>query len=284
VPVYYVSKLARDTGVTVCQLGEGSDELFFGYPGWRLMLRLQALNDLPVPKFLKRAGLAGLRATGRGRGMPYEWLRRGSLGQPVFWGGAEGFSDSGKRALLSPRLRQQFRGLSSWDALAPIHSRFKAAAWEQSDFNWMSYLDLNLRLPELLLMRVDKMSMGVGLEARVPFLDHRLVNFAMSVPTIAKTGRKSLKYLLKRSVRGIIPDAIIDRPKQGFGVPVYEWFLGRLGEMARSELGSFCACTDFLDPTVVKALLRSGNAALIWYTLNFALWWRQFIADSPRTH
>src|SRR5437867_7270314 len=97
----------------------------------------------------------------------------------------------------------------------------------------MSYHDLSLRLPELLLMRVDKMSMGVSLEGRVPFLDHRLVELAMSIPTAAKTRHHELKHVLKTAVRGVIPDDLIDRPKQGFGVPVYEWLLGRLGNRTR---------------------------------------------------
>ena len=96
--------------------------------------------------------------------------------------------------------------------------------------NWMSYVDLNLRLPELLLMRVDKMSMGVGLEGRVPFLDHEFVGLALSIPQQAKTNGGTLKHILKKAVRGVIPDELIDRPKQGFGVPVYEWLFDRLGD------------------------------------------------------
>lgn len=86
VPVYYVSKLARDNGVIVCQVGEGADELFWGYPGWKTALKLQKWDDLPVPKFLKRLGLASLRLLGKDKTTPYEWLRRGAEGVPVFWG------------------------------------------------------------------------------------------------------------------------------------------------------------------------------------------------------
>ena len=111
----------------------------------------------------------------------------------------------------------------------------------------MTYLDLNLRLPELLLMRLDKMGMGVSLETRVPFLDHKFVELAMSIPEQVITRGNESKHILKKAVRGLIPDDIIDRKKQGFGVPIYEWFFEEFGEFARRELSDFCNKTDFLN-------------------------------------
>lgn len=276
VPVYYVSKLARDNGVIVCQVGEGADELFWGYPQWKLLSRLQKWNRLPVPRICKRAGLLALRGGRCGEGWPYEWLRRGAARQPVFWGGAEAFTHARKLRLLSPRLRSKFRELTSWDALRPLHDRFQKGAWESSDLHWMTFLDLNLRLPELLLMRVDKMSMGVSLEGRVPFLDHKFVELALSIPERVKTRGGVLKSVLKRAVRGVIPDDIIDRPKQGFAVPVTEWFFDRLGVRMRRELIDFSRQTDFLDPSEVARLLQENNGPLVWYLFNFALWWKEF--------
>jgi asparagine synthase (glutamine-hydrolysing) len=277
VPVYYVSKLARDNGVIVCQVGEGADELFWGYPGWKTSLKLQNLDDLPVPRFIKKLGLAGLRLLGKDQSKAYEWLRRGASGIPIFWGGAEAFTEAQKQRILSPRLRKKFAGRTSWEAIKPIRERFEKNAPEQSHLNWMSYLDLNLRLPELLLMRVDKMSMGVSLEGRVPFLDYKFVEYSMSIPTELKTKNGTLKHILKKSVRGIIPDEIIDRKKQGFGVPVYEWFFDKLGDKTRQELDKFCDQTDFLNKNEVMRLIDSGNGPQVWYLLNFALWWNEFI-------
>lgn len=279
VPVYYVSKLARDNGVIVCQVGEGADELFWGYPGWKTSLRLQRYNDLPIPNFFKTIGLAGMRLLKRELSFPYEWLRRGSVNQPIFWGGAEAFTETHKKRLLSPRLRKKFANLTSWEAIRPIRERFEAKAQERSHLNWMTYLDLNLRLPELLLMRVDKMSMGVSLEGRVPFLDHKLVELAMSLPEEMKTRQGVLKYILKKAVRGTIPDEIIDRKKQGFGVPVYEWFFDRLGNEIRRELDEFCSKTDYFDRDEVFRLIEEGKTAQVWYLLNFALWWKEYIGD-----
>jgi asparagine synthase (glutamine-hydrolysing) len=146
----------------------------------------------------------------------------------------------------------------------------------------MSYVDLHLRLPELLLMRVDKMTMGVGLEGRVPFLDHRLVALAMSIPSSRKASGGRLKHLLKTAVRGLVPDALIDRRKQGFGVPVDELFEGRLAALAASQLGRFCDETDLLDRAAVDHLIRTGQGSKIWYLLNLAMWWREYIAgDAP---
>ena len=277
VPVYYVAKLARDNGVIVCQVGEGADELFWGYPTWKQMHRLQQYDHWPVPTLAKRLGLVGLQALGRQDWRAYELLRRGAEGLPIFWGGAEAFSEGQKQALLSPRLRQRFARYSSWEVLCPIRKRFEANAWEPSDLHWMTYLDLNLRLPELLLMRVDKMSMGVSLETRVPFLDHKFVELALSIPEAVKMRQGVLKYLLKKAVRGLIPDELIDRKKQGFGVPVYEWFFDRLGEQARQELNDFCDHTDFLDRAEVMRLIDRGRGPQVWYLLNFALWWKAYV-------
>jgi asparagine synthase (glutamine-hydrolysing) len=259
-------------------VGEGADELFWGYRRWKIILQLQRYNDLPVPRALKQFGLAGLRLLGQDQQLYYEYLRRGSVGQPVFWGGAEAFTDGQKQRLLSPRLRRKLKDLTSWEVLKPIRQRFEEKAWEKSHLNWMTYLDLNLRLPELLLMRVDKMSMGVSLEGRVPFLDHKFVELAMSIPESVKTTQGTLKYILKKTVRGLIPDELIDRRKQGFGVPVYEWFFDRLGEKSRQELYDFCDRTDFLDRSAVIRLLDKDHGPQLWHLLNFALWWKEFLA------
>ena len=277
-PVYRVSKLARENGVVVCQVGEGADELFCGYPLWKTTLALQRWSDWPVPAALKRLGLSALRLAGGDRSPRYEWLRRSADGEPVFWSGAEAFTEAHKQRLIARDFRRKIEARSSWETLQPVRKRFDEAAWDRSGLNWMTYADLRLRLPELLLMRVDKMSMGASLEARVPFLDHKFVELAMSIPTRIKIGDGRLKYLLKRAVRGLIPDELIDRPKQGFGVPVHEWFSGRLGERTRTELDRFCRETGYFDRREVFRLMDAGAAVQVWYLLNFALWWRAYVA------
>ena len=277
VPVYYVSKLARDNGVTVCQVGEGADELFWGYPFWKRLLKLQETASLPIPGFMKRAALPLIGVWQGKDSHAYEYARRGAAGIPIFWSGAESFTEEEKRRLLSPNLRKKFQGFTSYEAIRPIRERFEQKAWEPSHLNWMSTVDLNLRLPELLLMRVDKMSMGVSLEGRVPFLDHKFVELAMSIPSAMKTTDGVSKYLLKKAVRGVIPDVLIDRKKQGFGIPMDEWFFERLGDTIRRELMDFCDHTDFLDRTEVLRLINSKKRNKVWFLFNFALWWKQYI-------
>ena len=277
VPVYYVSRLARQHGVIVCQVGEGADELFWGYPGWKQLQRLQQMGDWPVALPMKKMALMALAGMGKGHSFPYEYLRRNALGQSVFWGGAEAFTDRQKQALLAPTLRKRFEGYTSWEAIAPIYQRFKSRAWEQTPLQWMTYLDLNLRLPELLLMRVDKMNMGVSLEGRVPFLDHKFVEFALGIPEAVKTRQGCLKYILKKAVRGLLPDDLIDRPKQGFGVPVYEWFFEDLGKRARTEVSAFCKETDLLSWEAVEWYFNNGYGSQVWFLFNLALWWKTYI-------
>lgn len=281
VPVYFVSKLAREHGVTVCQVGEGADELFIGYPNWQAILGRQTWADLPGAGVAARATVPALRAAGYGQTYQFEAIRRASRGQPLFWSGAEAFTEGEKAALLGSSLRRRLHGLSSWDVVRPIRERFDAAAWDRSHVNWMTYADLNVRLPELLLMRVDKMSMGVGLEGRVPFLDHELVALALSIPSSMKLAGGELKHILKRAVRGLIADELIDRSKQGFGVPVNEMLPGALLKMARAEVARFTKDTGLLDPIVADRVMTTADGSKVWYLMNLAMWWRHFIAREP---
>ncbi len=280
VPVYYVSKLARENGVIVCQVGEGADELFWGYPYWKLSLKMQKLSDLPIPIFLRKAVLGILSLLGRDKDWRFEYLRRSSENQPIFWGGAEIYTQVQKRRLLSARMNKQMQNRTSWEVLKPIYEHFQQKSKTKAVLDWMSYLDLNLRLPELLLMRVDKMSMGTSLEARVPFLDHKFVELAMSIPPEIKMKNDQLKYILKKSVRGIIPDEVIDRRKQGFAAPMKEWFEEGLGDVARKELKEFCMETDLLNWTEVERLLDGEKKSNAWPLLNVAQWWKIYIKNA----
>lgn len=278
IPVYYVSKLARDNGIVVAQVGEGSDELFWGYQGWKTSLKIEKLNDLPVPMKLKKMGLWGLNHLGRAQAVYIEWLRRSVNRQPIFWSGAEAFTEYDKRHIISRKVQRDLDDYTSFEAIRPTYNRFMDKAWEKSHLNWMTYADLNHRLPELLLMRVDKMSMGVSLECRVPFLDHKFVELAMSIPQSKKTEGDVSKTVLKKAVRGIIPDELIDRKKQGFGVPVYDWFKGRLGIEMKEKTLYFANETGLLDTNYVNELFEKQEyASQLWYLFNLALWWEMYI-------
>ena len=279
VPVFFVSKLAKDNEVTVCQVGEGADELFCGYPIWGIMLKLNQLSRYwrSIPSPMRMLGLEILKLVGKGESTYYELLRRAHNREPVFWGGADAFNKQQKKSFLSPRLRDKFKNKSSYEVVEKYYERFLAKSPIHDYLNFMTYLDISFRLPELLLMRVDKMAMAVSLEARVPFLDHKIVEFAMSIPQSVKVRNGELKHIMKKSVEPVIPREIIYRKKQGFGVPVKEWFFQKLGDFTRGELLSFTQKTDFFDKSVIKEMSEKGRGDTLWFLLNFALWHKRWI-------
>lgn len=281
VPLYYVAQLARDAGVIVCQVGEGSDELFCGYPFWRQHLRVARWNALPVPGVVKQLALGLLRLAGQSGGYPYELLRRAARAESTFWGGAEGLTAVEKQHVLARDVQRRLADRSPADALAPIRRRFEQAAWEPTQLNWMTYLDLNLRLPELLLARVDKMTMAASVEARVPFLDHKFIELAFAIPTALKGGEGELKRVLKHAVRGLVPEEVIQRRKQGFGLPMREW-LAHLAPQIERRVGAFAASTGLLDADNVRDFLRRADWSKAWLLYNLALWHDRFIAGDAQ--
>ena len=141
----------------------------------------------------------------------------------------------------------------------------------------MTYVDLNLRLPELLLMRVDKMSMGVWLEGRVPFLDHKFVEDVLSLPTAIRLTGDQPKALLRR------PSATCSRTRSSTGPSRVSacrygsssWTGSATSPAASSE--DFCAQTDLLDVDEVGRHLDGDKGWPSWYLLNLALWWKAYI-------
>lgn len=283
-PLFYVSKLAKENGITVCQVGEGSDELFWGYSSWKYMLKLQELNDIKlIPSWLKKLGLAGMKMIGKDKEMYYEWLKRGANNERVFWGGAEAFTETQKKGLLTEKVYDNLSAnYSSANVINKYYEQFKSRTVEQSNLNWMSYLDLKLRLPELLLARVDKMSMAVSLEARVPFLDDKFVSHAMGIKSQLKTTSKESKYILKEAIKGILPENIIYRKKQGFDAPVYDWMMQELGDVAKEKIKLFNQHTQFLNQMYIDDLFSRKKGKQIWFVLNLALWWEHYIYNNGK--
>lgn len=277
VPVYYVSKLAREHDVTVAQVGEGSDELFWGYHYWKQSLYAQNISDY-IPRPFKQAGQFILKALGKQNSFAYELVRRSaSKENEIFWGSITSFGEEEKQALMGPTIKKTLSQYSSWQAIAPYYAKFNYSTKEQAHLNWMSYFDLKLRIPELLLMRVDKMSMAVALEARVPFLDHKFVEYAMGIPAKLKTKNGVSKYILKKAVEGILPHEVIYRKKQGFGAPVYDWFLDELGELAKKEIYAFVEDTQLLNKDMIDHYFETKQGTKIWYILNLVMWHKLYI-------
>jgi asparagine synthase (glutamine-hydrolysing) len=175
--------------------------------------------------------------------------------------------------------------------LAPFDPWRSKAAYLESGGNWLSSLqelDINNYLPLDILTKVDRMSMAHSIETRVPLLDHKLVEFAATIPPEMNLRGGTTKYILKRAMRGILPDRIIDRPKQGFAVPLGYWFRGKLGSYVRDLLlGEQGRRRGFFHQPYIESLLarheRGQNLDLqLWTLISFELWSRSFLDD--QTH
>jgi asparagine synthase (glutamine-hydrolysing) len=242
------------------------------------------MNDWPVPRAFKKLGLNGLRLAGRDGTFSYERLRRAASGELIFWNGNEMFTDAQKMRLLSSRLCDRFRNSTSYEAIEPIHERFRQKAWQKSYLHWMTYMDLNLHTSEHHLMRSDKMMMAAGHETRLPFLDHELVELVLSIPEEVHTRNGKLnKPILEKIASELVPNGLIERTQGDHGFP-YAWLFGRLGDLARQILDEFCRQTDYLDHPRVLGLIDEMRvkrdvhlARQCWCLLTFALWWNRFI-------
>jgi len=305
VPLYYVSKLARESGTKVVQVGEGSDELFCGYRDYAVYLDIydrvwRHLERLPAPmrRAMAAAGQALCRTGAprllpKGRKMLTDVFRRLAEGEKLFWSGTFIFDEVNKGRLLTPeagsRLEAGARdGLSSYSVVRSDLERLFATKPDADQLLQMSYQDLKLRLPELLLMRVDKMTMATSVEARVPYLDHKLVEFAMSIPSGLKYHHGETKYILKRALEGVIPNQVLNREKKGFGVPLDEWMRGRFGGFVEESLvSSKIRRRGLFDYGFVKHMLtehqrgRANYSFFLWSLLNLSLWYDQWI-EGPR--
>jgi len=283
--------LARRSGTTVIQVGEGSDEQFFGYEGYRraYMEHVQIFQRLlRLPKSVRRGAYTAARSLaqvlGRG-GDRLEMLRKAASDETLFWGGAIAWTEGDKHRLLMPGARAGFDGLSSHEVVRD-HDLHALRVKPDADFGQrMIYLELKNRLAELLLMRVDKITMASSIEARVPFLDHHLIEFSMHIPTDLKLGEGRTKYLLKKAMTGILPDEIIHRPKQGFGAPVSEWFRGDLYRPAMAGvLGSRLREEGFFDYEHVQGMFRAhrdgrrDHSWHLWTLYNLSRWYDYWIA------
>jgi asparagine synthase (glutamine-hydrolysing) len=143
------------------------------------------------------------------------------------------------------------------------------------------YIDSKTYLPGDILTKVDRMSMAVSLEARVPLLDHKLVEFVVRIPAALKLRGVETKHVFRRAVRGLVPDEILDRPKQGFGVPIAEWLNAELREEVRDALTDATARgRGVVDPAYVGVLLdehargRRDHSTQLWTLYVLERWLR----------
>jgi asparagine synthase (glutamine-hydrolysing) len=283
VPMYYVSKLARESGTVVVQVGEGSDELFSGYQRYLQEVQYYEYYYQLLPEAMKDVAYQALQRL-KPASLVTDFARRAKEKDFPFYGGALSFTEEEKRALLTKSFRKK-QAMSG--RIAARYFSELEHAWPDSrseDYlRKMVYVEMKNRLAELLLMRVDKMSMAVSIEARVPFLDHRLAEFAFRIPRELKIKGGMPKYILKKAAEGIIPNNIIYRRKQGFAAPIMEWLrTGKLAGYAKDHIfGSGLMKQNIFDAGYVKGLFEAHTggkqnlSVQIWSLLLLAMWYDQ---------
>lgn len=297
---FFVTRLARDHGMVVLQAGEGADEIFCGYDGYRNWLRREDSYWQPLSRLPKFMGTLGylfarqLRAPFAGK--IADTLRRRGLGQEFFMSEAVGYYEHEKTAVLSERYKRNMNGIDSFDLVEPYYARMREWTDNPTFLQLMTYIELRLRLPELLLMRADKISMANSIEVRVPFLDKHLVEFALSLPDSFKlrngVSKEPIKRLASRQMEALMAkrniqieeqsvDELFYRKKSGFGAPIHDWFETELGTAFRkrlrrdeeetSEVFDIRRLQEYLDG---KVTVNRGYQ--LWVIYNLLVWKDRF--------
>jgi asparagine synthase (glutamine-hydrolysing) len=263
--------------VTVVLSGDGGDELFAGYQWLHMALRAGKFASVPRPlRALLDVGL--LLAPGT-----------------PWWNRVRRFNSDASLPAME-RLRRRETCFSP-DARADLYSPSLAAAvharaldrfrefWDESsglsDADRMLRQDLRMYLPGDILTKVDRMSMAASLEARVPLLDHRIVEFAATVPFEMKYNGGTSKRLVKRALRGIVPDELLEQRKRGFAIPVHAWFRGALRSVfEETVLHPDARSLEWFEPAAMRSLLdthlagRENLGHHLWALLVFEHWLR----------
>jgi asparagine synthase (glutamine-hydrolysing) len=288
-PTYYVSRATRER-VTVALSGDGGDELFAGYQRRYGIHRLEQRLRRVIPGPVRRGVLAPLaRIYPRSERIPRPLrlkLVLSNLGQSferAYFNDMSLFLDEEKQALCTPEFLAQARHHDPIAAFARNFERVRDA----DPLSRVLYVDFKTWLANDILVKVDRMSMACSLEVRAPLLDHKVIEFAASLPSRLKFRGSVSKFLLKRHVASRLPDADVHRPKQGFELPLAAWLRGDLRDMARDLLFSTRA-TDrgYVRPEEVTRIWdahQSGarnHSPQIWALMVLELWHRQYM-DMP---
>lgn len=289
VPTYYVSRMTREH-VTVALNGDGGDEILAGYD--RHWGALAAARYDALPGALRQRvvrPLVPLLPEVRRRGA---FLRRAKrflqvahlppVQRYLHWVGV--FNADQKQSLYTPEFARAVRGNDSsrW-----LHEAMHAEPGVDP-VDAVQRADTLRYLPDDLLVKVDIASMAASLEARSPFLDHRLVELCAALPSHYKLRGRTSKYLLRRLMRDRLPPEILTRPKMGFGVPVGAWLRGELRSLLEDTVLSERALSrGYFRPAEVERLVRDHVSGVldqpshVWGLLVLELWFREFVDHSP---
>lgn len=280
IPNLLVSRLAR-RHVKVVLSADGGDELFGGYAAYTgAMLRWHALQRIPVPLGRMMAGAGRVAQTGLPHILP---AMRGQWRDRFWWKCRHVLPMAGNATLgrvyegvVSHWLPGEIDKLTGSTSLRP---RPDADAYPGDDFERMALWDMHHYLPDDILTKVDRCTMAESIEGREPLLDHRIVEFAASLPVSAKRGALGTKHLLRRILYRHVPRQLVDRPKQGFSVPMAQWLRGDLGHLLDDYLDAARLREQGLfDHREVGALVRRFRAGMqsetqrVWLLLAFQMW------------
>jgi asparagine synthase (glutamine-hydrolysing) len=284
IPLHFVSKLAQER-VKVVLTGEGSDELLAGYGRyWKTVRNLQLgegyerVTTSSVRGLVRRtidALPVGSRA--------HQKLRRTFLYLPseiesIYFDNFAVFSRAQQIDLLSAEMRQQLGDIDPYAS----HRALLESSDSDRLLNRLLYADVQTYLQEL-LMKQDQMSMSASVESRVPFLDHRLVEFVAGLPERMKLRGLESKHILRKSMEGILPPEILRRPKMGFPVPFGAWIRGRYRPLLDDlVLSDRVAARGVFQMSTLRRLVDEHQAGVdhgerLWSLANFELWQRRFL-------
>lgn len=278
---FFASKYLRQNGIIVSLVGEGADELFLGYGNY---LRFAKLARLRIPPGLSHVAkwVGGPALSILGASVHKDLLSRLCSRETLFLGTETFFREDEKVAVLGQK-RQHSMNVNH--VVAAVHRRAPAALADDP-LAIMSFAETQMRMAEKLLMRVDKMSMAHSIEVRAPFLDHRLVDYALSIPSSARVAGGVTKRILKDAVADLIPADIIHRKKFGFSTPIKVWFSGELGRYFEERIGTMRIFNDgVLDANAARDLVRAHRAqgrnvqtshVKLWNILILAEWYERF--------
>jgi len=285
VALYFVAQLASDH-VKVVLTGEGSDELLAGYGRYAKTLynlRFGAPYHRMVPAGLRRAVRSAVEHLGRGSFARRKLERTFLCVSPdlasIYFDNFAVFARAQQAQLLTPAAQEQVAGADPYRVAQECLERTDA----RTELDRLLYVDTKTYLHEL-LMKQDQMSMAASIESRVPFLDHRLVEFAAGLPARLKLRGFTTKRILRESMKGVLPPSILARPKMGFPVPVGSWFRGRWrGMVTELVLGERAKQRGIFDHETVRRLVgehvsgRVEHTERLWALVNFELWLRRFM-------
>jgi len=286
IPQHFVSKLARDSGTPVVQVGEGADEIFHGYKGYADHRRYFVPFQRYLPGAARRVVASGtLTLTRRvGRGVRHAEALSDAAWSPLpYWGGSICYRGDLKQEVIGPSLAGYGNSLVLVERL---WAEAEAADHGAADlFQKMTYVELKQRLSELLLQRLDRIAMLSSVEGREPFLDQDIVAFAMALPPRMKHRDGAGKYVLRQAMDGILPPEILSRRKQGFGTPMVEWLRGPFGVRAQETVRrSTLIEAGALELAPLNRLFaehragRSDWSYQLWNVYNVCAWHDRWIA------